>query len=394
MHGLALRHAYRSTGAGRGVVTSAAAPRAAGRCCAAGPRAARLADLPRILHTFARKLIAGALALVAIAALAWRGCASRSRTGHEDRDEDRDGDRDNDGDGDAELERIREQVRGHRPPPPPGRWVDVVAPAFAIPPHASDAYCFVTHLPNVETLAIRRWRSRMSGAIRDIAVFLGPAAATQAPEVRRAPCDRLVAPPASEALAYISHTLTGELELPPNDGAGHPVAQFAEPGALLVVEMQIVNPTERELPAQLELHMEAVRSGIVATPLSSVIAFHHDLRIPAGTAAAPGAVTVTGSCAVPADLKLFGVSTYTHHRGTRAFVKDGSHPLLENTTWDRPDTQAWWTGYALNNAQFEYGCEYRNPTPQPVTLGGLPDAELCVIVGYVYPARQPIRCPN
>ena len=117
------------------------------RCCAAGPRAARLADLPRILHTLARKLIAGALAVVAIAALTWR-CASRPSIGREnrhdardrdrdrdrdqdrdeDRDEDRDDDRDGDrdGDGDAELERIREQVRHRRPPPPPGRWLDVV----------------------------------------------------------------------------------------------------------------------------------------------------------------------------------------------------------------------------------------------------------------------------
>lgn len=363
----------------------------------------------------ARKLIAAALAVVAIAALTWR-CTSRQSIGREnrheardkdrdrdrdegrdeDRDDDRDGDRDrdNDGDGDAELERIREQVRHRRPSPPPGRWLDVVAPAFTIPPHASDAYCFVTHLPNAESVAIRRWRSRMSGGIRDIVVFLGPAAVAQAPEVRRAPCDRLIAPPAAEALAYISHTLNGEFELPPTDGAGHPVGQIAEPGALLVVEMQISNPTEREVPAQLELHMETVRSGITVTPLSSVIAFHRDLRVPAGTAAAPGALTVTGSCAVPANLHLFGVTTYTHRRNTRAVVKDGNHTLLENPTWDRPDTHAWWTGYTPAGGRLDYGCEYRNPSAQPVTLGGMPDAELCVIVGYVYPARQPILCPD
>ncbi len=379
-----------------GDLGAAASFRGAGRCCAAGPRAARLA---RILDTLARKLIAGALALVAIGVLAWRGCASRSGTAaredrDDDRDEDRDGDRDRDGDGDAELERVREQVRTHRPSPPPGRWVDVVAPAFTIPPNANDAYCFVTHLPNTETLAIRRWRSHTSGGIRDIAVFLGPAATTQAPEVRRAPCGRLVAPPPSEALAFLSHTSTGELELPPNDGAGHPVAQLAEPGALLVVEMQILNPTERALPAQLELHVEAARRGIVVTPMSSVIAFHKDLRIPAGTAAAPGTLTVTGSCAVPANLKLFGVSSYTHHRGAHTFVKDGTTTLLDSAAWDHPDTPAWWTGYSLHSGKLDYGCDYRNPTSQPVTLGGLPDAELCVIVGYVFPAQRPILCPD
>jgi hypothetical protein len=29
-----------------------------------------------------------------------------------------------------------------------------------------------------------------------------------------------------------------------------------------------------------------------------------------------------------------------------------------------------------------------------VVLGGLPDAELCLIIGYVFPAPRPILCPN
>jgi hypothetical protein len=252
----------------------------------------------------------------------------------------------------------------------------------------------VTHLPNTERLAIRRWRSRMSGGILDIVVFVGPSAATRAPEIRRAPCDRLVAPRPSEALAFVSHTSAGELELPPNDGTGHPVAQLAEPGALLVVEMQIMNPTERELPAQLELHLEAADRRLEVTPMSSVIAFHRELRIPPGSATTPGALTVTGSCAVPASMKLFGVTSYTHHHGVHTFVKDGSAALLENTAWDHPETKAWWTGYPLKSGALQYGCEYRNPTSQPVTVGGLPDAELCVIAGYVFPAQQPILCPN
>jgi hypothetical protein len=347
--------------------------------------------------TLARKLIAGALALAAILALAWRGCGSRSavREGRdEDRDEDRDRDRDNDRDDDAELERVREEVRRHRPAPAPGRWLDVIAPAFTIPPGSADAYCFTTHLPNADTLAIRRWRSRMSSGIRDIVVFLGPSAATQPPEIRRAPCDRLVAPRPSEALAYISHASTAELALPSNDGAGHPVAQLAEPGALLVVEMQIMNPTERELPAELELHLEAADRRLEVTPMSSVIAFHKELRIPPGTAATPGTLTIAGSCAVPENVKLFGVSSYTHQRSVHTFVWDGSARLFDSTGWDHPETQAWWTGYPLKSGSLQYGCEYRNPTSRPVVLGGLPDAELCLIIGYVFPAPRPILCPN
>lgn len=335
---------------------------------------------------------------MAILALAWRGCAARpgtaTRERDEDRDDDRDGDRDGDHDGDAELERVREEVRRHRPAPPPGKWLDVVAPAFTIPPNASDAYCFVTHLPSAERRAIRRWRSSMSTAIRDIVVFLGPAAPAQAPEIRRAPCDRLVAPRPSEALVYLSHTSTGELELPPNDGSGHPVAQLAEPGALLVVEIQIMNPTERELPAQLELHLEAADPRTEVAPMSSVIGFHRELRIPAGTAAAPGAATITGRCAVPPTMKLFGVSSYTHRRGVHSFAKDGGAALFDSTAWDHPTMQAWWTGHSMTTGDLEYGCEYRNPSSQPVSLGSQPDAELCLLIGYVFPAPRPILCPN
>src|SRR4051794_22511754 len=61
--------------------------RRAAPCCAAGPRAATLAGLPRLLHTSTRKGIAAGLALAAIAALAWRGWAWR---------EEREGDRDED----------------------------------------------------------------------------------------------------------------------------------------------------------------------------------------------------------------------------------------------------------------------------------------------------------
>ncbi|HEX3766597.1 MAG TPA: hypothetical protein VHW23_48215 [Kofleriaceae bacterium] len=351
-------------------------------------RRARLAGLlRRILHSPVRKAIAGALALAAIVALGWHGFARRFPDADDDRDEDRDGDED------AER-RMERELTHRRRPEPPGRWLDITAPAFSIPPGANLAYCFVTHLPNTEPLAIRRWRSRMSGGIRDIVVFLGGSAASQAPEVRPAPCDRLVAPRPDEALAYISHATAGDFELPPNDGAGHPVAQLAEPGALLVVELQIVNPTERTLPAQLELHVEAADRGAVVTPMSSVIAFHNDLHIPAGSATAPGTLRVTGSCAVPADMKLFGVSSYTHHRGVHTFVKDGTTTLVDSARWDYPAMQAWWTGYAVKSGTLEYGCEYRNPTAQPVSRGGLPDDELCVIVGYVFPAPRSLLCPN
>jgi hypothetical protein len=351
------------------------------------------------LDTLARKLIAGALALAAILALAWRSCASRSGTAgrddrDEDRDQDRDRDRDNDRDDDGDLDRVGEEARRHRPPPPPGRWLDIVAPPFTIPAGAADAYCFTTHLPNTDTLAIRRWRSRMSGGIRDIAIFLGPSAEAQAPELRRAPCDRLVAPRASEALVYISHAPTAELVLPPNDGTGRPVAQLAEPGALMVIEMQILNPTERALPAELELHLETADRRLEVTPMSSVIAFHRELRIPPGTAAAPGTLALAGSCALPANVKLFGVSSYTHQRSVHTFVWDGSARVFDSTGWDHPETQAWWTGYPLKSGSLQYGCEYRNPTAQPVVLGSLPDAELCLIVGYVFPAPRPILCPN
>jgi len=338
-------------------------------------------------------VLALALALGAVAALVWRAHGREDRDKDGDRDEDRDEDRNEDHNEEAERKMEREGIQRPRPETR-GRWLDVTAPPFAIAPGANLAYCFVTHLPNPEAVAIRRWRSRMSGGIRDIAVFLGGSAANQAPEVRPAPCDRLVAPRPSEALAYISHAMAGDLELPPNDGAGRPVAELAERSALLVVEMQISNPTERALSGQLELHVEAAERGVAVTPLSSVVAFTSALRIPAGTAAAPGALRVTGSCAVPADTKLYGVSTYTHRRAAHTFVKDGTATLVDSSHWDHPETQAWWTGYALKTGALEYGCEYVNPTSRPVSLGGLPDDELCVVVGYVFPASRPIVCPN
>lgn len=343
--------------------------------------------LRRLLHSRTRKAIAAGLALAAIVAIAWVGLARRWSEADDDDDRDRDGDED------AERRMEREMTHKRRPAPP-GRWLDVTAPAFTIPPGANLAYCFVTHLPAPEPRAIRRWRSRMSGGIRDIVVFLGGSAPGQAAEVRPAPCDRLIAPRPAEALAYISHATAGDFELPPNDGAGHPVAQLAEPSALLVVELQIANPTERALPAQLELHLELADRGAVVTPMSSVIAFSRELHIPAGTATAPGTQRVTGSCAVPAGAKLFGVTSYTHHRAVHTFVTDGTTTLVDNARWDYPRMQAWWTGYAMKSGTLEYGCEYRNPSAQPVALGGQPDDELCVVVGYVFPAPRTILCPN
>jgi hypothetical protein len=127
--------------------------------------------------------------------------------------------------------------------------------------------------------------------------------------------------------------------------------------------------------------------------VGAMISFNTSIDIPAATAAGPGAQTAMGTCTALAGANFFAIGTHTNSRATTAdvnFVSGGTTMNIVHTTdWANPDVGVWTAPQFLtvtNGASFTYGCAYSNTGAQQVTVGESYSNEVCMTVGYYFPA--------
>lgn len=88
---------------------------------------------------------------------------------------------------------------------------------------------------------------------------------------------------------------------------------------------------------------------------------------------------------------------HTHKQAVHTAVKDGATPVFESTDWENPGatTFAGPSFYSFSNAGLTYECTYDNPGTNVIQTG--PSAatdELCIAVGYFFPATKSVFCFN
>jgi hypothetical protein len=272
----------------------------------------------------------------------------------------------------------------------------VVTPTIAAPPGTSATYCYYFNSPNAAALGIKRWASTMTAAVHHLILF-----ATYdggwAPSERQPPGTLTQIPcgfsegGGNAAWMYAAHEPSDALVLPTDDGGGTPLAMEVAPAQPMFVQMYVRNAGNTPLNAAVVLTADALAPSDVYTKTASYLEANLALSIPPQSSGWVAQQT----CATPAGVKFWWLSTRTHRFATQASILDAASPLVVSTDWEHPaianfDPPAF---FSFSPSGMTYQCVYDNPTGAPLQAGeSETSSESCIGIGYFVPASRPSLC--
>ena len=176
-----------------------------------------------------------------------------------------------------------------------------------------------------------------------------------------------------------------ELKMP--DGVGIPLPA----GTQIIVNMHFINVGSSTTEPQVKVNV--LRARNLQHKAGAMVSFNTAINVPAATAAGSGKQTVMGTCMAPAGANFFAIGTHTNARATAAdvnLVSGGATTNVVHTTdYKNPDVGIWMAPPFLpvqSGDSFTYSCAYSNSGMSPVTVGETSTNEVCMLVGYYFPA--------
>jgi hypothetical protein len=269
--------------------------------------------------------------------------------------------------------------------PPPDDGFQIITPEMTFAPGAEETWCYFTTIDAGRDMGIKRWQSRMTAGSHHMIMYFYDGALPVAEGTLTRDCNITGGGGIPPTWTYASSQVDGNSYMP--DGVGMTV----KASQAAVVQMHYFNSSDSELVAHVTINGHAYAEGTAYQKASPYITFNTQINVPPGQDS-----SVTGTCAVPSGAKFFLMSTHTHRFGTLTRVSDGSQMILESTDWEHPETLEQTDAPFLEfQNSLTYHCEYHNFTNQTVTTGDSAETdEMCMAVGYFFPATGPVFCLN
>ncbi len=269
---------------------------------------------------------------------------------------------------------------------------DIISPDIMLMPGQEVTYCYYFHTPNTATLAVDKWVSDMTPGSHHMILFTGGPAHADGLDTTNS-CGLGTSAQNPAVWVYASQVPHQEQDLPADDGGGKPLAQAIAPNTQGAFQMHYLNTTDNALTAHVELKAYALAAGAAFTETDAFITYNNSISIP------PGATNVTASatCAVPTQ-KFWTISTHDHKQGIHTDVMDGASVVFQSTDWEHPGAQLWNTSpfYTFSGGKLTWECTYDNTgSNSSITVVSGPSAqtnEMCMAVGYFFPATGPKFC--
>ncbi len=299
------------------------------------------------------------------------------------------------GDGDDDGSNPTPDGGGTVDPPPPARGFQVVSPDITIMPGQEVTYCYYFRTPNTEEMAIHKWSSVMTPGSHHMIMYTTPTERMPAGTVSQGACGGFSLGN-MPSWTYSAQTPTAEAALPGDDGAGKPLAQPIAPNTPAYFEMHYLNKSDVPLQAHVVLNAEALEAGVAFTRTAPFITFNGNISVPPG---ATNDVEVQ-TCNTPANVKFWGMSTHAHKQAIKTTVSDGNTVAFTSTDWEHPGSATWPTApfFTFQTGKLTYECTYNNTgsnANRTITAGSSAETdEMCMAVGYFFPATKSLFCYN
>jgi len=277
----------------------------------------------------------------------------------------------------------------------PARGFRVVSPDIRIEAHQEITYCYYFKTPNTEELAIHSWASEMTPGSHHMIMYTTATEGMPAGTISSSGCGGFGATNVP-SWTYAAQTPTATVTLPDNDGGGKPLAQRIAPATPAYFQMHYLNSTDDAIMAHVTLDAFALEANTTYTLTSPFITYNSQISI------GPGATNdvETQTCNVPTGFKFWSMSTHAHKQAIKTAVKDGGTVVFESYDWEHPGGRTWMTTpfYTFASGQLTYECTYNNTmdnSGSTIVSGPSADTnEMCMAVGYYFPATKTMFCLN
>jgi len=272
----------------------------------------------------------------------------------------------------------------------PGFHVEM--PELTIAPGEERVACYYLRVPTTTAAGIRRLKGSLQGLRSLIAVASYDGSGNP---VELQPPGTLLAASCFGSLTtywlFAAYPPSTQLVLPPDDGAGQPLAIDLAPGQPIAVQMSAVNPTAEPVVTSALLEAELLPESASFTRTASFVSLNTAIFIPGNTTA-----TVSSTCLAPAASRFWWLSTRTHRHAEMAEIRDGGTTLLQSIDWaNQSQAQFGPPGFLEFSPSMTTRCTYFNLTGQPLVFGESEESdETCMGIGYFFPATRPRWCVN
>lgn len=265
----------------------------------------------------------------------------------------------------------------------PGPSFEIVTPEIEIASGDERTYCYYTSVDVDDVVGVKRWSSTMSAGSHHLIVYFTEGA--QEPDGTIVEdCGTSGSGGDIPIWTYSAQTSEAENVMP--EGVGMRVRARQH----LFVQMHYFNPTAAPIDAHVSIKAETYEPGETYVPASAFITFNTQIDLPPH-----GTGSAEGTCRLPKDAKFFTLSTHAHRRAVRTWVNDGPTKIFESEDWEHPGATDWRAAPYTFSGHLTYHCDYQNDLDQQVTTGDSADTdEMCMAVGYFYPADAPVFCLN
>lgn len=276
-----------------------------------------------------------------------------------------------------------DDVSGDVDAPPAATGFTITTPDIEIMPGQEITYCYHTTIPTTATVGVKRWSSTMTPGSHHLILFLG---GDQPDGTIESNCGFTGSGLNFPVWTYSAQTPTAEATMPQGVGMTIPAGQK------VFVQMHYLNTGDQPIQAHVQIDAETYAATEQYVPASAYITFNTQINIPPNSTGSAG-----GNCALPAGVKFFTVSTHAHKQAVHTQVNDGANIVFQSDDWEHPGAADWRAApnYEFASGNLTYRCEYDNPTGRTIRTGdSAATDEMCMAVGYFFPADGPRYCIN
>jgi hypothetical protein len=276
---------------------------------------------------------------------------------------------------------------------PPAEGFQIITPEIVIAPGEEVTYCYYTTVTLEQATGIKKWSSVMTPGSHHLIVFFTDSA-DEPDETLTEDCGFFGGSGGGfdfPIWAYSAGTPEYETAMPA--GVGMQVKQTQN----LFVQMHYLNTSPTEpIDVHVTINAETYAPDEEYTPAAAYVTFAGDISIPGGVGM-EGSVEHT--CDVPAGRTFFLMNTHSHRRSVETWIKDGDTEIFKSDDWEHPSDPrvAEWMNapHYQFSGRLTYHCDYVNDIAAPVGTGdSAATDEMCMAVGYSFPATQPTICYN